>query len=423
MIIKQILAREILDSRGFPTLEAEVVLSSGQRGRGCVPSGASTGSREALELRDQDKSRYMGKGVRQALANVVNKIAPKLIGEKVDQKHIDQLLIDLDGTENKQRLGANAILAVSLACAQAAALFNQQMLWEYLADLSLSKPCLPLPLFNIINGGMHADNDIDIQEFMIIPLGASNFESAIRYGAEVYHCLKHLLKQKGQPTQLADEGGFAPNLSTAAALDLLMMAIETAGFIAGRDIYLGLDVAASELYHEGKYHLASENKVLSSEQFIQEMSIWLKNYPIISLEDALDENDWPAWQALTQQWGSRVQLVGDDLFVTHSKLLKQGIDSQVANAILIKLNQIGTLSETLETIHLAKQANYNAIISHRSGETEDTFIADLAVATGVGQIKTGAPARGERTAKYNQLLRISEKVSFNRAAFQRWGVV
>ncbi len=424
--IKNILAREILDSRGFPTVEAEVILTSGVSARSCVPSGASTGSREALELRDKDSKRYNGKGVTKAVNNITQHLFPALKGQSASaQKEIDTILNNLDGTPTKEKMGANAILAVSMACANAAAIEAGQPLYAYLAALtSTQKLSLPVPMLNIINGGAHADNSVDIQEFMILPTGAPSFAEALRYGVEVYHALKSVLKKQGLNSNVGDEGGFAPNLpSNSAALDLIMQAITTAGFTPGKEIFLGLDVAASEFYQDKKYHLASENKVLSSAQYVDELSLWVKHYPILSIEDGMAENDWEGWQLLTQQLGSKVQLVGDDLFVTNPAIFKEGITAQIANAILIKLNQIGTLTETIEAINLAKSAGYNTIVSHRSGETEDTFIADLAVGMNVGQIKTGAPCRSDRTAKYNQLLRIEEQAQAPYAGlqvFSRW---
>ncbi|MBN9286987.1 MAG: phosphopyruvate hydratase [Gammaproteobacteria bacterium 39-13] len=425
--IKNIHAREILDSRGFPTVEAEITLESGITAHACVPSGASTGSREALELRDKDPKRFQGKGVLKAVDNINHKIFPALKGKSVlKQKEIDDTLISLDGTEHKQNLGANATLAVSLACAVAAAKSETKPLYRYLSTLTGNELSLPVPMLNILNGGAHADNSVDVQEFMVIPCGADSFANALRFGVEIYHSLKAVLKKKGLNTNVGDEGGFAPDLpSNKAALDMIMQAIQDVGLTCGKDVFLGLDVAASELYKEGKYYLSSENKSLTSEQFVDELASWAKNYPIISIEDGMDENDWQGWALLTQKLGDKVQLVGDDLFVTNTKIFKEGISAKVANAILIKLNQIGTLSETIEAINLAKSSNYNTIVSHRSGETEDTFIADLAVGLNVGQIKTGAPARSDRTAKYNQLLRIAEhsKADFSGLnVFRRWEI-
>lgn len=423
--IKQIAAREILDSRGYPTIEVGVLLDSGHFGRSCVPSGASTGSREALELRDKDQSRYMGKGVLTAIKNIEEKIFPALVGKDVlNQKDIDDTMIALDGTPNKQNLGANAILAVSLACAHSGASAKGFPLFHYLSEMAKSPISLPVPMLNILNGGAHADNSIDIQEFMVLPCGAPNFEEAMRYGVEIYHSLKAVLKSKGLNTNVGDEGGFAPDLpSNEAALEMIMAAIQNVGLTPGKDVYLGLDVAASEFYKDGHYQLASENKSLTSQQFIDTLAQWVDKYPILSIEDALDEKDWDGWAALTKQLGSRVQLVGDDLFVTNPSIFKEGINAQLANAILIKVNQIGTLTETLEAIKMAKDANYNVIVSHRSGETEDTFIADLAVGVNAGQIKTGAPCRSDRTAKYNQLLRIAKVTGASytgKSAYERW---
>jgi enolase len=405
--IIEIIGREILDSRGNPTVEADVCLESGIRGRAAVPSGASTGSREAIELRDDDKNRYMGKGVTKAVANINSEIRKALIGvDTRDQLVIDQIMIDLDGTENKARLGANALLAVSLAAAHAAAAYEKQSLYAYLGDDEFT---LPVPMMNIINGGSHADNSVDLQEFMILPVGAPTFKEALRYGTEVFHTLKSVLKQRGMNTAVGDEGGFAPDLSSnEEAIEVILEAIEKAGFKAGEDIYLGLDAASSEFYKNGKYDLSSENRILSSDQMVDFFADWVEKYPIISIEDGLDEGDWEGWAKLTERLGDKVQLVGDDLFVTNTKIFKQGIDKNIANSILIKLNQIGTLSETLDAIKMAHDAGYTAVISHRSGETEDSTIADLCVATNTGQIKTGSLSRSDRVAKYNQLLRIEE---------------
>jgi enolase len=423
--IKKIIAREILDSRGFPTVEAEVELDNGVTGRAIVPSGASTGSREALELRDKDPKRFQGKGVQKAVHNITDKIAPLLKGRIVEQqKAIDDAMITLDGTPNKDSLGANAMLAVSLACATAAAKFKKMPLYTYLNSLVGGEISLPVPMLNILNGGAHADNSVDVQEFMVIPCGFDNYADALRSGVEIYHSLKSVLKAKGLNTNVGDEGGFAPDLpSNEAALEMIMLAIEKVGLISGKEVFLGLDVAASELFKDGKYFLASENKTLSSQQFVDELTKWSTSYPIISIEDAMDENDWEGWSVLTKQLGAKVQLVGDDLFVTNPTIFKEGIAANVANAILIKLNQIGTLTETMDAIKLAKDSHYNTIVSHRSGETEDTFIADLAVGLNVGQIKTGAPARSDRTAKYNQLLRIADSSQAKYAGmnvFRRW---
>lgn len=406
--IEQIKAIEILDSRGNPTVEAEVTLTSGAVGRAASPSGASTGSREALELRDKDMRRYAGKGAQNAVNAINGEIAHALKGqEATQQKAIDDALIALDGTANKERLGANAMLAVSLAVAKAAAASKHQPLYQYLGGNGPFS--LPVPMMNIINGGAHADNNLDIQEFMILPVGAKSFADALRYGAEIFHQLKRVLHDKKLNTNVGDEGGFAPNLqSNEIALDVILSAIKLAGFEAGRDIYLGLDVASNELYKNGKYVLGAENKSLSAKEFVDYLEHLVDKYPIISIEDGMEENDWDGWALLTQRLGQRVQLVGDDLFVTNTELLQKGITNHIANAILIKPNQIGTLTETLAAIQMAKKARYNTIISHRSGETEDTTIADLAVATNAGQIKTGSLCRSDRVAKYNQLLRISD---------------
>lgn len=406
--IKNIIAREVLDSRGFPTVEAQVICDNGIEATSQVPSGASTGSREALELRDGDLKRYNGKGVLKAVKHIETIIAPALQGRSVAiQADIDAALNALDGSENKTHLGANALLAVSMACAKVAAKAEKMPLYRYLAKISQSTLCLPVPMLNILNGGAHADNRVDIQEFMILPCGATSFKEALRQGVETYHALKSVLKSQGLNTNVGDEGGFAPDLpSNEAALTLIMQAIESTGLVPGKDIYLALDVAASEFYDAGTYYLASEKRRLSAEDWVQQLSAWTDAFPIISIEDAMDESDWPGWALLTEQLGKRVQLVGDDLFVTNTQILAKGIREHIANAILIKLNQIGTVTETIDAIQMAKKSDYNAIVSHRSGETEDHFIADLAVGLGVGQIKTGAPCRSERTAKYNQLLRI-----------------
>ena len=408
--IAHILAREVLDSRGFPTVEAEVILENGQRGRAIVPSGASTGSREAIELRDK-ATRLMGKGVTTAVTNITGPILSALKNKSVyDQKMIDDTMISLDGTPNKAKLGANAILAVSLACAKAASADKGKPFYTYLSELSQSPLIMPVPQMNILNGGAHADNQVDIQEFMILPAGATSFAEALWQGVEIYHQLKAVLREKKLNTNIGDEGGFAPDLpSNEAALELIMKAIEKTGLTPGKDVFLGLDVAANELYEDGQYYLASEKKRLSKQQWVDELARWSKNYPIISIEDGMAENDWEGWGLLTQALGSQIQLVGDDLFVTNTEILKEGIQAKVANAILIKLNQIGTLTETLAAIDLAKKSSYAVIVSHRSGETEDVSIADLAVGTGAGQIKTGAPARSDRTAKYNQLIRIEQE--------------
>ncbi len=408
--ISQIQAREILDSRGNPTLEADVILADGSFGRAAVPSGASTGTKEAVELRDGDKTRYLGKGVQKAVENVNGVIAEALKGmDASEQKAIDARLIDLDGTENKGRLGANALLGVSMAVAHAAAASRKQPLWQYLAQGRT--PVLPVPMMNIINGGAHADNNVDLQEFMILPVGFDRFSDALRAGTEVFHALKSVLKGRSLSTAVGDEGGFAPDLrSNAEALDTIMEAIGKAGYKAGDDILLGLDVASSEFHENGKYNLTGEGKRLTSEQFVDFLADWCAQYPIITIEDGMGEHDWEGWKLLTQKIGQKVQLVGDDLFVTNPRIFKQGIDEQVANAILIKVNQIGTLSETLEAIAMADAARYAAIVSHRSGETEDTTIADIAVATTATQIKTGSLCRSDRVAKYNQLLRIEQQL-------------
>jgi enolase len=408
--ITDIKGRQIIDSRGNPTVEAEVTLASGVSAIAMVPSGASTGEREAVELRDGDKSRFLGKGVTRAVENVNTEIRKVVLGkEATAQTQIDQLMIELDGTDNKGRLGANAILAVSMAVARAAAAENKQPLYEYLGQGGSYR--LPVPMMNIINGGAHADNSVDMQEFMILPVGAPSFSEAVRYGAEVFHALKAVLKSKGMATSVGDEGGFAPNLgSNEEAIDTILAAIEKAGYKVGDDIALGLDIASSEFYENGVYHLASENKQFSSGEFADYLASWVDQFPIITIEDGMDENDWDGWKTLTEKVGDKVQLVGDDLFVTNTKILKKGIDNNIANSILIKVNQIGTLSETLNAIDMAHQAGYTAVISHRSGETEDTTIADLAVATNAGQIKTGSMSRSDRIAKYNQLLRIEERL-------------
>ncbi|HEY8299547.1 MAG TPA: phosphopyruvate hydratase [Methyloceanibacter sp.] len=405
--IATILGREILDSRGNPTVEVDVVLKGGQHGRAAVPSGASTGAHEAHELRDGG-TRYGGKGVRKAVAAVNGEIRERLTGfDAADQHGLDQLLRDLDGTPNKKRLGANAILGVSMAAAKAEAAARGEPLYRYIGGAEAT--LLPVPMMNIINGGVHADNPIDFQEFMIVPVGATSIAEAVRIGAEVFHALKHALKGAGHNTNVGDEGGFAPNLaSTRAALDFVMAAIEAAGFTPGKDIYLALDVAATELYGEGRYFLKGEKRSLTSEQMAAYYAELVGSYPIFSIEDGMSEDDWDGWRVLTEALGDRVQLVGDDLFATNVARLKQGIDRHIANAILVKVNQIGTLSETLDAVHVAQDAGYAAVMSHRSGETEDATIADLAVATNCGQIKTGSLARSDRVAKYNQLIRIEE---------------
>ena len=406
--IQSIHAREILDSRGNPTLEAEVVLESGARGSAAVPSGASTGSREAVELRDGDPGRYMGKGVRKAVANVNGLIQAELTAMAADdQAALDRRLIELDGTDNKGKLGANALLGVSLAAARAMAAQQGQPLWSYLLETGRAE--LPVPMMNILNGGAHADNSVDMQEFMVLPVGAPTFSEALRCGVEIFHALKSVLKASGLNTAVGDEGGFAPDLpSNVAALDSLMEAIGKAGYAAGQDVYLGLDVASSEFYRDGRYRLESEGREFDSAGFAEYMADWVRQYPIISIEDGMDESDWQGWGIMTQMLGDKIQIVGDDLFVTNTRILQRGIDEHVANAILIKFNQIGTLTETMDAIRLATKAGYGSVISHRSGETEDTTIADLAVASSASQIKTGSLCRSDRVAKYNQLLRIEE---------------
>jgi enolase len=412
--ISSIRAREVVDSRGNPTVEADVVLESGALGRAAVPSGASTGSREAVELRDGDAKRYLGKGVLKAVANVNSVLAPALVGRDVrDQAGIDQKLLELDGTDNKARLGANALLAVSLAAAHAAARAAQQSLHRYLAAHLLGgrQALMPVPQMNIVNGGAHANNSLDIQEFMILPVGAPSFAEALRCGAEVFHSLKKILSGRGLSTAVGDEGGFAPDLSSnEEALGVILQAIDKAGYQAGRDIYLGLDVASSELYKDGHYELESEQRRFSPAEFAKYLGALAEKYPIITIEDGMSEDDWKGWELLTRELGQRVQLVGDDLFVTNTRILKRGIDERIANAILIKPNQIGTLTETLAAIEMADRARYKSVISHRSGETEDTTIADIAVATAATQIKTGSLSRSDRMAKYNQLLRIEAEL-------------
>ena len=410
--INKVLAREIIDSRGNPTVEADIFLVNGKMGRASVPSGASTGSREALELRD-GANEFGGKGVQKAVNNITQTIQPAILGKSVaDQKAIDQILLDLDGSETKSNLGANAILAVSLAVAKANAANQEIPLFQSLnTDGEYS---LPVPMMNIINGGEHANNSIDLQEFMIIPAGANSIKQAIRYGAEIFHALSSILKSKGLSTAVGDEGGFAPDLpSNRDAIEVILQAIEHCGLIAGKDVFIGLDAASSEFYQDGVYKLASENKEYDADGMIELFSQWIDAYPILSIEDGLDESDWHGWAKLTQRLGDKVQLVGDDLFVTNPKILQYGIEQNVANSILIKLNQIGTLTETLTAIKLAKEAGYTAVVSHRSGETEDTTIADLAVATACGQIKTGSMSRTDRTAKYNQLIRIEQLLGNN----------
>ncbi|MCB1442762.1 MAG: phosphopyruvate hydratase [Methyloceanibacter sp.] len=407
--IATVVGREILDSRGNPTVEVDVVLENGSQGRAAVPSGASTGAHEAHELRDGGP-RYGGKGVKKAVEGVNGEIRKALKGfDADDQRGLDQLLRDLDGTENKKRLGANALLGVSMAAAKAAALSHGEPLYRYVGGEGAT--LLPVPMMNIVNGGMHADNPIDFQEFMIVPVGAPSIADAVRMGAEVFHTLKKGLHDAGYGTAVGDEGGFAPNLeSTRAGLDFVMKAIETAGYNPGKDVYLALDVAATEFFKDGRYVLAGENRTLSSDEMTAYLADLVSNYPIFSIEDGMSEDDWDGWRTLTEALGDRVQLVGDDLFVTNVARLKEGIDRNIANAILVKVNQIGTLSETLDAVNMAHEANYNAVMSHRSGETEDATIADLAVATNCGQIKTGSLARSDRVAKYNQLIRIEEEL-------------
>jgi len=420
--IKSVTAREILDSRGNPTVEVEVLLEDKSLGRSAVPSGASTGAFEASELRDGG-SRYLGKGVNNAVKNVIEKIAPAVVGiNATDQRVIDEKMIALDGTKNKSSLGANAILGVSLACARAASISANQQLFKYLGG-SAAKT-LPVPMMNILNGGAHADTNVDIQEFMIAPIGAESFKESLRWGAEIYHSLKSVLKKKGLATSIGDEGGFAPNLdSNRAALDLILVAIESAGFKAGSQIALAMDVAATEFFSDGKYSF--EDNSFTSDEMITYYSDLVSNYPLVSIEDPLDEDDWDGWTKLTQKLGEKIQIVGDDLFVTNPERLAKGIKNQTANALLVKVNQIGTLTETIDAVKLAHENNYKSMMSHRSGETEDTTIADLAVALNCGQIKTGAPARSERVAKYNQLLRIEEELASQayyagRSAFPRF---
>ena len=409
-VIKNIIAREVLDSRGNPTVEAEVITETGAIGSAMVPSGASTGVREALELRDGDTSRYLGKGVLKAVDNILNKIKPEVVGQEVShQTDIDNLMIELDGTANKEKLGANAILAVSMATAHAAANEKGIPLYQYLGGDGPFE--MPVPMMNIINGGVHADNSVDMQEFMIIPVGANSIREAVRCGTEVFHSLKSVLANRGLSTTVGDEGGFAPNLSSnEEAIEIILEAIEKAGYTAGGDILLGLDVASSEFYKNGRYKLESENKDLSAEEFIDYLIPWFEKYPIITMEDGMAEDDWDGWKLLTEKFGDNVQLVGDDLFVTNTEILQEGINKNIANSILIKVNQIGSLTETLAAIEMAKKAGYTAVISHRSGETEDTTIADLAVATSAGQIKTGSLSRSDRVAKYNRLMKIEDQL-------------
>jgi enolase len=406
--IVDIVAREILDSRGNPTVECDVLLESGTMGRAAVPSGASTGSREAIELRDGDKSRYLGKGVLKAVEHINTEISEAILGlDASEQAFLDRTLIDLDGTDNKSRLGANATLAVSMAVARAAAEEAGLPLYRYFGGSGAMQ--MPVPMMNVVNGGAHANNNLDLQELMIIPVGAPSFREAVRYGAEVFHALKKILHDKGMSVAVGDEGGFAPNVANhEAAILMILDAIEKAGFVAGEQIVLGLDCAASEFYKNGKYELKAEGLSLTAEQWTDMLATWVDKYPIISIEDAMAEGDWDGWKHLTEKLGSKVQLVGDDLFVTNTKIFKEGIDKKIANSILIKINQIGTLTETFAAIEMAKRAGYTAVISHRSGETEDSTIADIAVGTNAGQIKTGSLSRSDRIAKYNQLLRIEE---------------
>jgi enolase len=408
--INKIIAREVLDSRGNPTIEAEVYTESGATGSAMVPSGASTGIREALELRDMDDSRFMGKGVLTAVNNIQELIAPSLFGKEVSgQATIDQMMIDLDGTSNKENLGANSILAVSMATAHAAANENNLPLYKYLGGKGPFK--MPVPMMNIINGGAHADNSVDLQEFMILPVGATSIREAVRYGTEIFHSLKSVLLKRGLGTTVGDEGGFAPNLSSnEEAIEVILEAITKAGYIAGEDILLGLDVASSEFYKDGIYTLESENLKLNSQEFLQYLTPWFEKYPIITIEDGMAEDDWEGWKLLTEALGKNIQLVGDDLFVTNTSILSKGIEEGIGNSILIKVNQIGTLTETLNAINMAKEAGYTVVISHRSGETEDTTISDLAVATSAGQIKTGSLSRSDRVAKYNRLMKIEDEL-------------
>jgi len=411
MYIQHVYGRQVLDSRGNPTVEVEVVLEDGSRGRAAVPSGASTGAFEAVELRDNDRSRYLGKGVQRAVESVNGVIAPELVDQSAfDQPGVDKLLIELDGTENKGRLGANAILGVSLAVAKAAANSLGLPLYQYIGGVNAKT--LPVPMMNILNGGKHADNNVDIQEFMIMPVGAPTFSEALRMGVEVFHNLKSVLAKAGKATSVGDEGGFAPDLgSNREALDVILQAVEKAGYRPGEDVLLALDVASTELFQDGRYHFAGEGKVRSTDEMIEFYRELVDTYPIVSIEDPLSEDEWEAWAVLTRELGGRVQLVGDDLFVTNTKRLSRGTEAGVANSILVKVNQIGTLTETLDAVEMAKRAGYTAVISHRSGETEDVTIADIAVATNAGQIKTGAPSRTDRVAKYNQLLRIEAELS------------
>ena len=411
--ISKVIAREVLDSRGNPTIEAEVYTENGAVGSAMVPSGASTGVREALELRDMDDTRYLGKGVLSAISNIHDQIAPALSGKEIsEQAEIDQTMIDLDGTANKENLGANAILAVSMATAHAAANENNIPLYEYLGGEGPFQ--MPVPMMNIINGGAHADNSVDMQEFMILPVGAANIREGVRYGTEIFHSLKSVLSKRGLGTTVGDEGGFAPNLSSnEEAIEVILEAITNAGYEAGEDILLGLDVASSEFYRDGIYTLESEDKKLNSKEFLEYLTPWFDKYPLITMEDGMAEDDWDGWKLLTDALGNDVQLVGDDLFVTNTSILQEGIDKGIGNSILIKVNQIGSLTETLAAINMAKKAGYTAVISHRSGETEDTTIADLAVATSAGQIKTGSLSRSDRVAKYNRLMKIEDQLGSN----------
>lgn len=410
-MITNVYAREVLDSRGNPTVEVEVFLESGARGRAIVPSGASTGAYEAVELRDGDKSRYLGKGVLKAVENVNDIIAPELIGlDALDQVGIDNKMIALDGTPNKAKLGANAILAVSMAVARAASEALDIPLYVYLGGFNAKQ--LPVPMMNIINGGAHADNSVDVQEFMVLPVGAPTFREALRTGAEIFHSLKTVLKEKGLNTAVGDEGGYAPNFaSNEEAITSILTAIERAGYKPGVDVFLGMDVASTEFYKDGKYHLEGEGKSFTSAEFVDFLTSWVDKYPIVTIEDGCSEDDWEGWKLLTEKLGSKVQLVGDDLFVTNTVRLAEGIEKGIGNSILVKVNQIGTLTETFDAIQMANRAGYTAVISHRSGESEDSTIADIAVATNAGQIKTGAPSRTDRVAKYNQLLRIEDQLA------------
>ncbi|UVI30592.1 phosphopyruvate hydratase [Paenibacillus spongiae] len=409
-IITDVYAREVLDSRGNPTVEVEVILESGGKGSAIVPSGASTGAYEAVELRDGDKSRYLGKGVLKAVDNVNSIIAPEIIGlDALDQVLIDRKMLSLDGTPNKGKLGANAILAVSMAVARAAADALSVPLYTYLGGFNAK--VLPVPMMNIVNGGEHADNNIDVQEFMVLPVGAESFKEALRIGAEIFHNLKSVLKDKGLNTAVGDEGGFAPNLgSNEEAITTIISAIERAGYKPGVDVFLGMDVASTEFFKDGKYHLEGEGKSFTPAEFVDLLASWVEKYPIITIEDGCSEDDWEGWKLLTEKLGGKVQLVGDDLFVTNTERLSQGIEKSIGNSILVKVNQIGSLTETFDAIEMAKRAGYTAVISHRSGESEDSTIADIAVATNAGQIKTGAPSRTDRVAKYNQLLRIEDQL-------------